>query len=289
MSSSPIQLWALTTEGARACPVPPQAKAVHELYDGLPLGVYSAFRTFDHVRFLALDAHFDRTDRCLALLGWRERLDRARLRRALHEIASAYPAPDAIVRIDVLERAIECGGAESRTLIGLSAFAPIPEAWIQDGVRVELTRTLERPRPLIKTAKFVLERRPYPLGRKDAFEHVIVDRDGFLREGTSSNFYGVSGGRLRTAGEGVLAGVTRGIVYELARALEIEVDRAAMHESELASLDEACLTSSTRGVVPIVNVGGTTIGDGRPGARVRALRGAYEAYAAREAKPATPV
>jgi branched-chain amino acid aminotransferase len=289
MSSIPLQLWALSPEGARPCRVPPHAKAVHELYDELPLGVYSAFRTFDHDRFLALDAHFDRTDRCLALLGWPQRLDRARLSRALDDIARAFPARDAIVRIDVLARTINCGGASSHTLIGLAPFTPIHETWIRDGVGVLLTRTLERPRPLIKTAQFVLERRPYPLGKQDAFEHVIVDRDGFLREGTSSNFYGVSRGTLRTPGEGVLEGVTRKIVYELARSLEIAVDVSPMRESELASLDEACLTSSTRGVVPIVKVADVRIGDGVPGPSVRALREAYDEYAAREARRAVDV
>lgn len=286
MKNDALQLWAVTPNVVCRCPVPPEASGVHELYDELPLGVYSALRTFRHVEFLALEAHLDRTDRCLALLEWPERLDRARLRRALHELVKASPAEESTVRIDVLERPIPCAGTESRVLIGLAPFAPVPERCVREGVYVGLTRTLERPKPLIKTARFVIERRPYPLGRQDAFEHILVDRAGRLREGTSSNFYGVSRGVLRTAGDGVLEGVTRGIVYEIARSLEIEVDRNAMHVDELAGLDEACLTSSTRGVVPIVNAGGTRIGDGAPGPVVRALREAYDAYALREARPA---
>ncbi len=286
MNKDALQLWAVMPNDVCRCDIPPQATAVHELYDGLPLGVYSALRTVRHVEFVALEAHFDRTDRCMGLLGWPERLDRARLRRALHELVQAAPAEDSTVRIDVLERPIPCAGTESRTLIGLAPFSAVPERCVREGVHVGLTHTLERPRPLIKTAQFVIERRPYPLGRQDAFEHVIVDRAGCLREGTSSNFYGVSHGVIRTAGDGVLEGVTRAIVYGLARSLEIEVDRRAIHVDELAGLDEACLTSSTRGVVPIVNVGGVRIGDGVPGPVVRALREAYDAYAWREAQPA---
>jgi branched-chain amino acid aminotransferase len=286
MKSDALQLWAVTPNALSRCPVSSKATAVHELYDDLPLGVYSALRTFRHVEFLALEAHLDRTDRCMALLGWPDRLDRARLRRAMHEAVRLAAADDSTVRIDVLERGVACAGTESRLLIGLAPFSPVPERCLREGVHVGLTHTLERPRPLIKTAQFVIERRPYPLGRQDAFEHILVDRAGRLREGTSSNFYGVARGVLRTAGDGVLEGVTRGIVYEIARALEIEVDRTAIHVDELAGLDEACLTSSTRGVVPIVNVGGTRIGGGEPGPVVRALREAYDAYAVREARAA---
>lgn len=280
------RLWAVTAEALVACPVPSSATSVHELYDGLPLGVYSALRTFQHVRFLALEEHLDRTDRCLALLGWAERLDRPRLRRALHELAAAAPSDDSTVRFDVLASAVGFGGAPARTLVGLGPFSPVPERCSTEGVRVELTHTLERTRPLIKTAQFVIDRRPYPLGRQNAFEHVMVDGTGRLREGTSSNFYGVARGRIRTAGDGVLEGVTRKILFNLARSLEIEVDLQGLGQDELVELDEAYLSSSTRGVVPIVNIGGTRIGDGHPGPVVRALRAAYDAFAAREARPA---
>lgn len=286
MTSAPVHMWALASEALVECPVPAGATSVHELYDALPLGVYTALRTFAHERFLALDLHFDRTDRCLELLGRPDRLDRARLRSALDRIARGAPTSDSVVRIDFLAEAVLFTGHSARVLVATSPFSPVSEKILTEGVHVGITRTLSRPRPRIKTAQFVIERRPYPLGRQDAFEHVMVDDRGRLLEGTSSNFHGIARGRLRTLEDGVLDGITRRILLRLAHTLEIDVDLAAIHESELGELDEAFLTSSTRGIVPIVDVGGHAIGDGRPGPMTRALRQAYDADAEREARPA---
>ena len=74
---SPVRVFAVTAAGPEARPVPPGATGVHEVYDGFPLGVYTAFRTFGGDRFLGLERHLDRTDRSMALLGWERRLERA--------------------------------------------------------------------------------------------------------------------------------------------------------------------------------------------------------------------
>ena len=67
-----VQLFALAADGPVALSVPAGATSHHELFDGLALGVYSALRTFEHERFLALDWHLERTERSMQLLGWSE-------------------------------------------------------------------------------------------------------------------------------------------------------------------------------------------------------------------------
>lgn len=51
-----------------------------------------------------------------------------------------------------------------------------------------------------------------------------------------------------------------------------------MHLSCLANIDEALITSSSRGVVPLIAIDETTIGDGRVGEWARSLQAAYQAY-----------
>jgi branched-subunit amino acid aminotransferase/4-amino-4-deoxychorismate lyase len=147
--------------------------------------------------------------------------------------------------------------------------------------------TLRRAQPLIKLASFVLERRPYPLGRADAFEHLIVDARGRLLEGTSSNFVALQGRTLRLAGDEALQGVTQRIVAGLARALGLACVDAPLQRSELAEVDEAFLTGSTRGVVPVVAVEDQRIGAGVPGPWTLRLRQAYLEHARAHARPAS--
>lgn len=164
-----LQLFALTEGDFQQLPVPAHTHTVHELFDDMPLGVYSSFRTFDHNKFLGLEDHLQRTEQSMRLLGWEYKLPWALLCRALHQICTAYPLPDSRVRYDVLAEPIFLnGGQQSRLLVALSPFAPVPASHYTSGVAVSFAPTLKRENPLVKNAKFVLDRRSYPLGSPQA-------------------------------------------------------------------------------------------------------------------------
>lgn len=283
---SDTQLFAVTEAGPQPLPVSYDADTIHDLFDSLPLGVYSALRTYEGYKFLRLADHLERTEKSMALLGWEYRLDRPAFCRALHEVCLAYPYPDARVRFDVLGEEIEAAGLASRVLIALSPFVPVPERYYRRGVAVDLAPRLRRERPLVKLASFVLERRPYPLGQERAYDHLILDEQGRILEGSSSNFYAVRRGELWTAGEGVLEGVTRKIALELAAGENIPTILEAPPLDDLADFDEAFISSSSRALLPVVKVAGRQIGHGRPGPVTRRLMAAYDDLAAREIKPA---
>jgi len=285
VADASVQFFAVASAGPLPLPVPPTARSVHELFDPLPLGVYSALRTFGHERFLELEAHFERTDRSAELLGWSERLDRGALRRALHQAVRAYPGRDACVRFDLLAAPARSLGSAERTLLALSPLVPVPEAYLREGVGVRVS-PLRRPTPLVKTARFVVDRRPYPLGRQEAYEHLILDEHERILEGTSSNFVALLGRRLHFSGDEALQGITQRVVARLAGELGLECVRAPIARADLARLDEAFLTGSTRGIVPIAAVEGTRIGSGAPGPWTGRITHAYREHAARAARPA---
>ncbi|MEQ9320843.1 MAG: aminotransferase class IV [Polyangiaceae bacterium] len=110
-----------------------------------------------------------------------------------------------------------------------------------------------------------------------AHEALVVNRDGLVVEGTTSNVFVVRGGTLCTPalGVGILAGITRKALLATAEALDIPVEFASLTPSELYDVDELFLTSSIREVMPIVKVDGQVIGDGTPGAVTRDLHRAF--------------
>ena len=276
-----IQLFAVTSDGPRPLPLPEAVSGIHDLPAGLPFGVYTAFRTFEHDRFLELQAHLDRLQQSMTLLDWAYTLDQQRLRRALDAVCSAYPGNDARVRVDVLSAPATLLGSESRELITLALFTLLPEQMYQEGVRVAVAPQLNRPDPLVKDAGFVRARRETLPDVPQTYEYLLCDEAGRLLEGSSSNFYGVAGGALWTAGEGVLEGITRRIVLDLAVRLDIPVRLEGPLRAEVSGLDEAFLSSSSRGVLPVVVIDGETVGDGRPGPVTGRLIVAYTAYVAR--------
>lgn len=283
---SDLRLFAVTSSGPQLLPWPAGAGSVHEVFDNLALGVYSALRTFDHYKFLHLDYHLDRTEQSMRLLGWSYRLDRATFCQALHQICAAYPLPDARVRFDVLAEPAASLGSDSRVLIALTPFTPVPAVYYEEGVRVQLAPYLKRENPLVKTASFVLTRRPYPLGHPEAYEHLLVNDAGDILEGSSSNFYAIRAGRLHTAGAGVLEGITRKVVLQLAAELRLPLTLAPANAAGISQLDEAFISSSSRGLVPVVAISGQMVGAGRPGPMTQQLGTAYDAYVQAHIRPA---
>jgi branched-chain amino acid aminotransferase len=273
-----LQLFAIETDGIRPLPIPPSATGFDDMYDNFTLGVYSVLRTFEHNKFLYLQAHIARTIQSMQLLGWDYQLDEQRLRHALHDACTAYPFPDARVRFDVL--AEPPAQLDSRLLLGLMPFAPVPASYYQNGVRVDVAPDLHRNNPLAKTAVFAQTRRQYP-PNPDVYEYLLVDAEGYLLEGTGSNFYGVRAGVLYTAGTGVLEGITRQIILQQAAALGIPVILQAIHKDEIATLDEAALSSSSRALLPIVAIGTQVVGNGRPGPICQQILTAYNSFVAR--------
>jgi branched-chain amino acid aminotransferase len=112
-------------------------------------------------------------------------------------------------------------------------------------------------------------------------EAIFANTAGGLCEGTGSNVFVVSAGRLLTPplAAGCLAGVTRALVIEWAGAVEEELPAGA-----LATAEEAFLTGTTRDVQPIRSVSGTVL----PAAPGPITRKAAEVFAMRSAESPDP-
>ena len=277
---SQLQLFAIEPEGPRRLEIPDGAAQLTDLYAGLSLGVYTALRTFEHDKFLFLDAHLDRTERSMELLGWAYRWDRDLVRRSIDEVCRAAAPGEMRVRIDVLAQPATSLGTTSRELIALQGFTPIPAELYETGVSVGLAGDLARESPLAKTAEFAA-RRPTTSMQADSsapYEFLLTSPDGRILEGTGTNFWAVRDGVVYTAGEGVLEGITRRILLELAAELAIPVKLEAVHLDDIPTLDEAALSGSSRALLPVVEINGQKIGDGHPGPISRQLLSRYNDF-----------
>jgi branched-chain amino acid aminotransferase len=92
----------------------------------------------------------------------------------------------------------------------------------------------------------------------------------------TSNFFYVLDGVLCTAGRGILIGVTRQTVISIAKEHGIEVRYRALPLNELENIQEAFITSSSRGVVPVVQVDGRSVAEGRVGEMTTRLMRLYK-------------
>ncbi len=91
----------------------------------------------------------------------------------------------------------------------------------------------------------------------------MLQRDGYVTEGASSNFFAVKQGVIYTAPADhlILPGITRNLVVELAQDLGIKVVEEPFAVTALADLDEVFLTSSSREVQPVHKIDDIIIGN----------------------------
>jgi branched-chain amino acid aminotransferase len=109
--------------------------------------------------------------------------------------------------------------------------------------------------------------------RRKGYEGVMRNYRGELAECTQSNLFIVKNGAALTppVDAGLLAGITRGFLFEVGDEIGVPVREAVLRDDDLFGADEAFLTSTTREIVPIVTVDDRAIGSGKPGPITNAL------------------
>ena len=115
-----------------------------------------------------------------------------------------------------------------------------------------------------------------------AYEAWLVDRQGNVTEGASTNAWIVTkGGELvtRATDNAILAGITRHTLKSLAGALQLKLVERPFTLAEAQDAREAFITSATSFVTPVVKIDGQTVGDGKIGTTARRLREEYVRFA----------
>ncbi len=122
----------------------------------------------------------------------------------------------------------------------------------------------------IKTTQLLAGSRAKTEARsRGAFEAWLVDGEGFVTEGASTNAWIVEGaGRIvtRNLSHAILPGVTRRVVLEAAAAQKMDVIERKFTPQDAAAAQEAFITSATGPAIPVVEIDGYRIGTGKPGA-----------------------
>lgn len=240
----------------------------------LPHGAYTTLRTYDGGRrVLRFADHLARLREGAPRHG--ARLDEPKVRAALAQV---------LKRVGKGESRLRLTYARPNLFVAVEPLAPLPEALYRDGVSCS-TVPLQRAAPRVKDTHFISTAqtayRELPAGVHEA---LMVGEDGAILEGLSSNFFAVREGILHTEDDRALPGITRGLVLELAKGL-LPLATGPVRRDQLPELAEAFLTSVSRGVLPVVRVDATTIGDGRPGPVTRELGRRFDALVERESEP----
>ena len=242
---------------------------------------FETLRVYRGVPF-RIEQHLDRLAGSSAALGLPP-VDRTALGALAAAALAASGVPDAVLRL------FWTPGPEEGPPTGLALVSPLPEqheALRARGMRVVslLGVRAEAPwlLPGVKSTSYAVNMAAdAEAKRRGADDAVFVDTAGTVLEGPVTNVWWRRGSTLWTPSLdlGILAGVTRAALLEAAPGLGYRVEEGAFPLAALRAAEEAFTSSSVREVMPVVELDGAPVGDGRPGPAGAALQRALRAAA----------
>jgi branched-chain amino acid aminotransferase len=280
-----IRLWKITKAGAaRSVKLPVEKTGLDAITRWLPSGFYSTFRTFGNcTRAIGLESHLDRLYDPAAKSRIKPACARNELRKQLSLLAARYAPGEARIRISLASET-----QPGSIFIAIEPLKPLPDKIYEGGVKI-ITAQIHRKTPRLKSTDFISSsgKERASIKGSDIFEILLVRKKG-ITEGMTSNFFYVEGRSVGTALRSILLGITREAVIRLIRRVGLNLVYRPLLLDDIGKIDEAFITSSSRGIVPVVKIDGIPIGDGNPGPVTYLLMKRYEKYVQQHAKLISP-
>ena len=265
----------------------PEERALVSVFDRGFLfadGVYEVTSVLDG-RLIDFDGHVGRLERSLDELDMPMPLDRDELLAIHRRLSEANGIDEGMIYLQITR-----GAAEERdfaypdpamvpqTVVMFAQKKRLSDAPAAErGLKVISIPDMRWERRDIKTVQLLYPSMGKMMAQAAGADDAWMVEDGLVTEGTSNNAYIVTDGRIvtRHLGPEILHGITRAAVLQLAREAQMEVEERAFALDEALDADEAFITSASTFVMPVVEIDGSPVGGGTPGAVSRRLREIY--------------
>ena len=276
--------------------VPHGDAAVHIEDRGLQFAdsVYEVCSVSDGL-LLDEEGHLDRLERSLRELSIAMPMKRAALAVVMREVMRRNRLRDGLIYLQVTRGAYRRDHAiphDARPSLIITARNIDPKTYDKrraEGISVVTMRDIRWGRCDIKTTGLLPNVLAKTEARKSgAYEAWLIDKDGFVTEGASTNAWIVTKNDVLVTREltaNILAGVTRkGVLAALSRHGINAVEERAFTLKEASEASEAFITSASGGVIPVVRIDGRPVGAGKPGPMAARIHALYRELSLAEAR-----
>jgi branched-chain amino acid aminotransferase len=250
----------------------PKESAVVSVFDRSFLygdGLFETMRVFRGQPF-RWEQHFERLQRGADFLKIKLPFSREALRQFADELITNNKMPDALLRLTLSRgvgvRGYSPKGAGSPTVVMSLHPAPPhdvnnpPPRWklITSSHRLPANEPLAQFKTCNKLAQILARAEAYGAGADEA---LLLNTDGFVVEGTSSNLFWIEGDTICTPplAAGILPGVTRTVVLEICQQLDVSIREANITVEKLKRVDGIFISLSSFGVVETISLDGAIV------------------------------
>jgi branched-chain amino acid aminotransferase len=233
-------------------------------------------------RVFELDAHVDRFFRSMAAIAMESPVTRGQLKDLILEALQRSALDNAYIKW------IGTRGSNGTPLMDPAGCVanlviltrPYIDRDAPNGLRVK-TVAVRRPSghvldPQIKSLNYLnLVLAKIEAKAAGADQALMLDVGGRVCEAPGFNVFVVNSTELRTPARDILRGITREAVMGFAPQLGYSAQLCDLELYDAYTADEIFLTSTAGGLVPVVELDGRRIGDGKPGPIYRKLAETY--------------
>ena len=180
----------------------------------------------------------------------------------------AFPVPEVRPSLVVTARSLNKTRNEALAAKGIAVVSVLDNRW----GRVDVKTIGLLPNVLARQAAI----------EQSARDAWFVDKEGNVTEASSSNAWIVTKDKkvvTRRSDQAILRGITRQVLFEALKAEKLAVEERPFTLEEAYAAREAFVSSATQIVVPVIQIDGHKIGDGKPGPIATALRREFHRFA----------
>jgi branched-chain amino acid aminotransferase len=234
-------------------------------------GCFDLLRTYKNKPF-KLKEHLQRFFNSAKFLGLKVPLSSKEIEKIVYLGIKKNKFPETLIRI------ILTGGISKDSLsLGKPSLIVVfteaknyPKSYYEKGVKV-FTFKEKRIFPLVKSLNYLQGVYALNLFKKQGVIEVLHVDDEKIYEGSTSNFFAVIKSKLVTPKENILKGITRQVVLELAQKLNIPFEERNIYLKEIKNFESAFITSSTREIMPVIQIDDVIINKGKISELVKRL------------------
>ncbi|MGD8412638.1 MAG: aminotransferase class IV, partial [Candidatus Latescibacterota bacterium] len=240
------------------------------------LGLLRSYAAFDYLRTyngrpFRMQDHLNRFRNSARALNLDPGYSDDEIRRIIVDLLGRSDVPDVGVRLVIT------GGNSPDSITSIApnflvTVEQLPEygeeCWTK-GVKL-ITSEYLRDSPGVKSTGYLNAIKLLPTVRQHGAHDMLYCHEGRVLELTRDNFFLFKGDTLVTPGDDILLGITRMVVLELSDGV-FPVEERDVYTSELGEATEAFLCGTTKGVMPVVTLDNSRVGNGSVGPNTHKL------------------
>ncbi|HBI16609.1 MAG: hypothetical protein UR60_C0001G0009 [Candidatus Moranbacteria bacterium GW2011_GWF2_34_56] len=237
-------------------------------------GIFDAMRT-KNKKLFCFDEHWDKFEKSATELDLKIGISKEEYKNAVSVLLEKNNLKEAAVKTILTGGESENGFYKSDDVTFLILVDDLEKLSFSNDIYENgwklISLEFKRYLPEIKTLNYLFPIKNQKEKVNNNAQEIVYKKDGNILECSTSNLFIVREGKIITPLNNVFLGTIRNLVIKLAKDNDFEIEERDVSVEEFFSAQEVFITATYKKIIPIVNVDGVLIGEGKVGDKTKKL------------------